>query len=192
VAHCQRWEQLLRWFIYHYNVGIWKVRVSLGWNHHGNFLMPPTMNLGGLHRIGGDGIHTLRIIDRCGRQSFHYHCRVTRNSCVGIVICANDKACHVVNEGSLSPQMFSFPWNQWLSGFIWILSIVNSYICRRIESFKCCIEYLVTSKQQGIAFIIPTREEINLLIHTMYRSRRHRKWLHRHNSLPRCWRERTW
>jgi len=40
----------------------------------GNYPIPPTMNVGGIHRICGKGIHKHRIIDSYRLLTCHEHC----------------------------------------------------------------------------------------------------------------------
>ena len=129
-------ETISRWFILNWNVGTWRVWVLLGWINPGDFLIPPTMNLGSLHCICGKGIYKYHIIDGYRLPTCHYHHQNTQKSCLGNVFCANDNACHVINTGLISPQISSFHSNQLLTGFVSILRLVYIYITRQIELFK--------------------------------------------------------
>ena len=81
--------------------------------------------MGGLDRIRGKGIHKYRIIDSYRIHTCHDHCWNASKGCLGVVFCPNDEACHVVNKGLISPQISSFPCDQLLTGFIWILPLAN-------------------------------------------------------------------
>ena len=142
-ANCERWKQLLRWFIYICNVGKGRVRVSLGWINPGNSLIPLTMNLGSLHHICSKGIHKHCLMDSDRLHMCHDHCRNAWKSCLGVVFSADDEACHVVNKGLISPRISSFPCYQLLTSFVWIPPRENIYISGRIQSSKCLVKYLL-------------------------------------------------
>jgi len=141
---------------------MWRVWVSLGWINPGDFLIPPTTNLGGLHRIHGKGIHKHRLIDSYRLHTCHDHCRNAWKGCLGIVFCADDEACHVVNKGLILPQISSFPCNRLLTGFVWILPLVNIYISGRIQSFKRLIGYLRGCQQCRLTLILLLLDNIDL------------------------------
>jgi len=161
-AQCQQWNQSLRWFVYHWHVGIWRVCVSLGWIDPGGCLIPPTMNLGGLHHFRGKEIHKHRIIDIYRLYMYHNHRRNTWYSWLGVVFCTDDEACHILNKWLLLPQVSSFPCNQLLNGFIWILPLVTIYISGRIQSFEYWIIYLLGCQRRKLAFILLLRDNIDL------------------------------
>jgi len=141
---------------------MWRVWVSLGWINPGDFLIPPSMNLGGLHHIRGKGIHKHRIMDSYGLHTCHDHCRNAWKGCLGIVYCADNKACRVINKGVISPQISSFPCNQLVTGFVWICPLVKIYISGRIQSFKRLIRYLLGCQWRRLAFILLFRDNIDL------------------------------
>jgi len=75
------------------------------------------MNLGGVHRIHGKVIHNHRLIDSYRFYTCHdYRWNAWKGS-LGIVFCADDKACYVINQGIISPQICSIAFNQLLTGF---------------------------------------------------------------------------
>ena len=108
-AQCQRWKQWFRWFIYHWNAGTWRVWLSLSWINRGNGLIPPTMNLGSLCHIHGKGIYNHRTININRPHMYHDDCENAWNSCLGIVLCADDEVCHIENKGLLLHQISCFP-----------------------------------------------------------------------------------
>jgi len=118
------------------NVGTCRVWVSLGWFNPGNFLIPPSTNLDGLHRIHGNGIHKHHVIDSYRLHRCHDYRQNTWKSWLGIVFCADNEACHCAKEGFILPQISSFPCNPLLTRLIWILPLVNIYISGRFQSFK--------------------------------------------------------
>ena len=153
-AQCQRWKQALRGFIYHWNVGPWRVWVSLGWIYPGNYVIPPTMNLGGLHSLHGNRIPKHRIIESYSpRTCYEYHHNAWKG-CLGVVYCGDDEACHVINKGLISPQIPWFPCNQLLTRFIWIRSRVNIYISGRIQSIKLFIGYFLGCQWIWLEYIL--------------------------------------
>ena len=152
---------------------MWRVRVSLGWINPGDFLISPTMNLGGLHRIRGKGIHKHHIIASYMVHTCHDHRRNTWKGCLGVVFCTNDEACHVVNEGLISPQISSFSCNQLLICFVWILPLVNIYISGPIQSFQRLIRYLLGCQRCRLTFILLLQEYIDLPTLRMLGLRRH-------------------
>jgi len=144
----------MRWFIYHWNVGPWRVWISLGWINPGDFLIPPTWNLGGLHCIHGQGIHKHHMIDSCRLHRCHDHDQNAWKGCSGVEFCANNEACQVVNKGLISPQISSFSCNQLLTGFVWIVPLVARYISRHIESFKCLIGCVLGCQRHRLGLIL--------------------------------------
>jgi len=77
-----------------------------------------TMNLGGLHCIHGKGIDKQRILDSYTLYMCHDHCLNAWKGCLGIVFGADNEACHVINNGLISPQFSSIYWNQLLTGLV--------------------------------------------------------------------------
>jgi len=146
---------------------MWMVWDSLGWINPGYFLIPPTMNLCSLHCIHGKGIPKHRMIDTYRLYTCHDHRRNTWQSWLGMPFCTTDEACHVVNKGLISPQISSFPCNQLLTGFIWILPLVNIYIRGQKQSFKGFIKYLLCCQWPRHAFILLLWEHIDLSMLTM-------------------------
>ena len=134
-ARCQQWKQLFRWFVYDWIVGMRRVKVSRGWNNPGNFLKPPTMNLGGLHRICHNGTLKHRIISSYRLHTCHDHCQTTWKCCLGGGFCADIEASHVIKKGLIVPHISSFPCNQLLTSLVWILPLVNLFISGQIQSF---------------------------------------------------------
>jgi len=108
------------------------------------------MNLGGLHRIRGKGIHKHHIIDCYRFHAHHDHRRNAWKGFLGVVFCTNDEACYVLNKGLILPQISSVPYNQLLTGFIWILSVLNIYTSGWIQSFKRLIGYLLGFQRRGL------------------------------------------
>jgi len=161
-AQCQRWKQLLRWFISYCNVGTWRTWVSPHWINPGDFLIPRTMNLGGLHRIRSKGIHKHCIIDCYRLHMCHDHHQNTRKGCQGIVFCADDEAYHVVNNGLISPPISSISCNQLLTCVVSILSLLNIYISDRIQSFNRLIRYLLGCQQRRLTSILLLWDNIDL------------------------------
>jgi len=153
-------KQLLRWFIYHWNVGTWRFWVSLCWINPGDFLRWPTMNLGSLHRILGKSIHKHCIIDSYRLHTSHDNRRTAGTSWLGVVFCANDETCHIVNKRLILGQISSFPWNQLLSSFLWILPLVNTYICGWIQWLKLSIQYLLRCQRCRLTSILLLRDNI--------------------------------
>ena len=155
---------MLRWFIYRWNVGTWRVSVSLGRIDYGNFPITPTINLGGLHCIHGRGIHTHPMIDCYRLDMCHDHRWNTGRHCVGIVICAHDDACNVVNKVPISPQISGVPCNQSLAFFVCIFPLVNMHISGQIQSFKHLIWHRLGCQPHRLTFIILLRVNIDLLM----------------------------
>jgi len=141
---------------------MWRVWVSLGWINPGDFLKPPTMNLGSLHHICGKGIYKHGIIDSYRLHTCHDHRQNAWKGCLGVVFCAVNEACHIVTKGLISPQISSFPCNRLPTGFVWILPLVNIYISGRIQSFKRLIAYLLGCQQRRLAFILLLPDNIDL------------------------------
>jgi len=162
-----KWKQLLRWFIYHWNVGTWRVWVSLGWITPGDFFIPPTMNQGGIQRICGKGIPKHCIMDGYRLHSCHEHCWNAWKSCLCVVFCACDEACHVINKVLILPQIFCCPCIQLLIGLVWILRLVDIYISGKIQSFKCVFKYLLGCQQRRLLFILILQDNIGSLMLTM-------------------------
>jgi hypothetical protein len=61
------------------------------------------MNLSGLHRIHGNGIHKHRTIHSYRLHTCHDHCRNAGNGCLGVVFCTGDEACLVLATGPGNP-----------------------------------------------------------------------------------------
>jgi len=141
---------MLGWFIYHWNVGTWIVCSSQGWINPGDFLLPRTMNMGGLQCICGKRIHNLCISDISRLHTCRDHRQNVWKSCLGVVFCAEDEACHIINKALLSSQISSFPCHQLITSFVWILPRVNVYISRRIQSFKDFIRSHPRSQQRKL------------------------------------------
>jgi len=148
--------------MYHWNVGTWRVWVSLGWISPGDFLPPPTTSLGGLYRIHGNGIHKHRIIDSYWLHTCHDHHRNAWKGCLGITFCADDEACHCVKNGLISPQISSFPCNRFLTHFVWLIPLVNIYICGWIQSFKRLIGHLLGCQRRRLAFNLLVWDSMDL------------------------------
>jgi hypothetical protein len=102
-AQCQRWKQSLKSFIYHWNVGTWTVRNSLRWINPGDILIPPTMNLGGLHCMCSRGIHKHCLNDSDTLHTCHNHRRNAWNGCPCVVFCSDNEAYHIIKMGLISP-----------------------------------------------------------------------------------------
>jgi len=161
-AQCQRWNISLRWFIYHWNVGTWRVWDSLGLINPGNFIIQRTMNLGRLHCIRGKQIHKHWIIDRYRLHMCHDHHQNAWNWYLCVVFCDDNEACHVVNKGLILPQIVSFPCNKLLTGFVWNLSLVNIHLGWWIQLFGCLIGYRVRCQRCRLTFILLIAENIDL------------------------------
>ena len=73
------------------------------------------MNLGGLHRIHGKGIHHHWLIDGYRLHRGLDHRRNAWKSCMGVVFCTDDDSSHVVNTGLVGPQISSITLNQFLT-----------------------------------------------------------------------------
>jgi len=131
--------------------------------------MPPTMNWGSHHRIRGKGIHKHRIIDSYRLHMCHDHRWNAWKSCLGVVFCTDDEACHVVNTGLISPQISSFPCNQLLTGLVWILPLVNICHSGRIQLFKCLIRYLLGYQWRRLMLILLLWDNLDLLEVCIYR-----------------------
>jgi len=119
------------------------------------------MNLGGLHCICVKVIHKDRIIDSYRRHTCRDQRWMAWKSCLGVVFGAKDEACHVVNTGLILQQVSSFPCNQLLTSFFWILPAGNVYISRRIQLFTHLIKYLVGCQWCRIVFILLLRDNIS-------------------------------
>jgi len=135
-AQYQQWDQLLWWLIYHWEIGTWRIWVSLGWIIPGDWLIPPTMNQDGLHRIYGKESHKHWIFECYRLHPCHDHWKNAWRSCLGIGFCTDDKACHIFNKALISLQISIFLCSQLLTGFVWIFPQVNIYIPGRIQLFK--------------------------------------------------------
>jgi len=155
-------KQSSRWFIYHWNVGMWRVWVSLGWINPGNFLLPPTMNLGSLQTVHGKGIHNHHIIDGYRLDTCQDYCRNIWKGSLGIVLCADDEACHVINPGLISQQNSSILCNQWPTYFIWILPLVNIQNSGWIQLWKHSIRPLLGCQHCMLLFILLFRDRTDL------------------------------
>jgi len=151
--------------------------------------MPPTMNLGSLHPMCGKGIHKHLIIDSYRLQTCHDHRWNIWKGCLGIVFCADDEAYHVVNKRLISPQIHSFPFNQLLTSFIWILPLLIIYISGRIQSFKRLIRYLLGCQWRRFVSILFLWDII--VLPTLRTKGLSWRWgqLSCHNLFSKCWHE---
>jgi hypothetical protein len=138
------------------------------------------MNLRGLHCIRGKGIHKHCVIERYRLHTCHDHHRNTWKGCLGVVFCADTEACQVVNNGLISPQISSFPRNQLLSGFVWILPLVNIYISRWIQSLirivghllgcqRCMLAFILLLHQQKVKLVSENGRHTPILLHILHK-----------------------
>jgi len=145
------------------------------------------MNLGGLHHTHGKGIHKHRIMDSYRLPTCHDHRWNTWKGYLGVVFCADDEACHVVNKGRTSPLISSFSCNKLLTGFVWILPRVNIDNSGRIQSFKRLIGYLLGCQQRRLAFIHLLRFNIDLPMVRLYGLLRRGSELSCCDLFSNCW-----
>jgi len=117
------------------------------------------MNLGSLHHMGGNGIHKHHIINGYEIHTCHDHCWNAWKSCVGIVFCADDEACHSVNTELILRTISRFPSNQLLSGLIWILPLVHINIRGWIQSYRCLNKYPSMPVVQAVIRPSPARQD---------------------------------
>jgi len=115
---------------------MWRVWASQGWIDPGNFLIPPTSNLGGSHCIRGKVIHKHSLIDGDWIHMCHDHPRNACKSFLGVQLFADNQAFYIVYKELISPQISIFPCDQMLTSVISILPLVNIYISRRIPLLK--------------------------------------------------------
>jgi len=147
------------------------------------------MNLAGLHRICGKGIHTHHIIDTYRLHMCHDHRWNAWKGCLQRVFCPNNEACHVFNRWLTSPQILSVRWNQLLTIFIRMLPQLNINVTGQIQSFKHLIAYLLGCRRRNLMFILLLLENIDLPMVRMYALRQHASKLSCHNSYSKCWQE---
>jgi len=168
---------------------MWRVWDFLGRNNPGDFLIPPTMNLGSLHPICGKGIHKHHIINSNRLHTGHAHRQNAWKSCLGFEFCTDDEACQVVTTGLISPQISSFPCIQLLTGFVWILPLVNLYNSRQIRLFKCLIKYLIGCQWCRLELIYILQHTIGLPMLSMQGLSRWNSYLSCRDSYSKCWHE---
>jgi len=119
-------KQSLKGLIYHCNLGTWRVSVTLGRINPGDFLILPTPNLGSLHRNCGKGIQKHHCIDSYRLHTCHDHRQNAWKGCLRIVFCANNKDCHIVNNGLISSdfQLCMQP----IATYLWVNPSSGKYI----------------------------------------------------------------
>jgi len=142
---------------------MWRGWVSQGWINPTNFLILPTVNLGGLHHIHCEGIHKRHTIDTYRHYSYHSHHRDIRTSSLDTVLFADDVASQIVNKGLIPPHFFIFWCNQLLTIFVCILPLVNIYFSRQIQLLKWLVEYLLGCQGHWLKYILLLQDNIDLL-----------------------------
>jgi len=134
-----QWRKLsFRWFIYYWNIVTWRIWDSLGLINCGNVLIPPTINLGGLHCNSGKADHYRCTIDGYRIRTGHDHFRNTWQSCLDVVSCTDNEAYHMVNTGFISPLIAGFASNLLLTGHSDIIPVL---IYAFAGKFDYCITY---------------------------------------------------
>jgi len=147
---------------------MWRVCVSLGCINSGGFLMPPRTRLGHLQYFCGNAMHKHCIFSTYSLHTCHDHCWNAWKSCLGIVFCAHHEACHVFNKELISPLISSFPCNQLITGYVWIHSILDTYMCGRIQSSEPFIESRVGWQGRRVLFILSLRWNSDCPTRSMY------------------------
>jgi len=168
---------------------MWKVWVSLGWINSSNFLVPPTMNLGGLDHIRGKGIHKHHIIDSDKLYTCHSHHWNDWTWCLSVLFRADVEAWHIINKVLILPQISSFPCNQLLTSFVWSLPLGNIYIPVRKQSFNRIIGYLLGCEQCRLALLLLLSDNVKCLTIRMKGLHQLKSSLSCCDSFSKCWRE---
>ena len=119
----------------------------------------------------------------------HDNCRNAWRHCQGVLFCADDEACHVFNKELISLHISSFPCNQFLTSFVWILPAVNIYVSGQIQLFKHFIGYDLWNQQQKPEFILLLQDNVNFPTLMNYRLHRHRSQVRWRDRSSKCWYE---
>jgi len=146
------------------------------------------MVLGGLDHIHGKAIHKHCIMNCRKLDTCHDHCRNAWNSCLGVKFCADNEARHIPTRALISPQISHLPCDQLLTGFVWIIPLVNIYNGWRNRSFEILIKYLVGCKWRRLAFILLLRDRIDLPTLRMQGLSWRKSYLSGLNLFHKCWR----
>jgi len=164
-----------------------RVWVFLGWINLGDFLIPPTMNLGSLHSIHGKEIPNQSVSKHNGFQPCHNHRRNACKSGLGIACHVDYAACRIVNKVLISPQICRLPCNQLLTGLVWDVAPVNIYIRLRMQILKCFMWDVVGWLRCRLQFNLLLQDRLDLPTMRMYGLCQCRSWLIYCNLFSNYW-----
>jgi len=138
---------------------MWRVWLSPDSINSGDFRIPPTMNMGGIHHIPWKGIPNHRIID-----SYRLHTCREHFQHAGRIVWALDSALKMrpvtsSTSRSESPLISIFPCNQLLSGFIWIIPLDSIYIFGLIQLFTPWVRLFLECQQCRVQLMLHLRDK---------------------------------